>query len=474
MTTYAPGSALGETAADLAAVDVHRLLPERSARGSRAVPAAADLTVVALVVGAGELLLPGQARAATLAGGLTWLAALAACGAWVRSPGRRSAVPVLQAAVASAAISWFAAATVLPAMGSSNQVLLTALLVTAGLLTRLLVRTWAPTRVVLAGDIADVRSFLQELRHGPGRDWRITSVCVDADDPVALDADLHDLPVRIGTDAAIAAARATGATSVVVLPGRAMDPAAVRRASWAAHEAGLDVYVGTGLLDVQPHRVQHVSVGRMGLARVGARWAPSIGRTVKHGLDRTLAGVALVLLSPLLAAIVLAVRWDSPGGAFYTQRRTGPSGSPFTMYKFRTMRNDADRQVAMLADRNDCDAVLFKMREDPRVTRVGRVLRRYSLDELPQLLNVLRGEMSLVGPRPALPAEVAKYEPDERHRLAVRPGLTGLWQVSGRSDLSWDESVRLDLHYVDNWSWALDLRILVRTVGAVVGHRGAY
>jgi exopolysaccharide biosynthesis polyprenyl glycosylphosphotransferase len=468
---------LGDPPADLAAVDVRRLAPRRSARAARAVVVAVDVAVV-LLVSAGATALDGHGRAATLFAAATWLAALAACGAWAASPGRRTVGPVLRAALASAAVSWVAGATALPAVAASDQVLLLMLLVTAGVLTRLLVSAWAPTRVVLAGDVAQVRSFLHELRHGSSRGWEIASVCVDADDPVAFDADLGadlgDVPVRIGTDAAVTAARSSGATSVVVLPGRTMDPAAIRRTSWAVHESGLDVYVGTGLLDVQPHRVRHVSVGGVGLAHVGSRWAPSIGRRVKHGVDRALAGLALLALSPLLLTIVVAVRWDSPGRAFFTQRRTGPNGSPFTMYKFRTMRTDADRQVALLADRNDCDGVLFKMRADPRVTRVGRVLRRYSLDELPQLLNVLRGEMSLVGPRPALPAEVAKYEPDERHRLAVRPGLTGLWQVSGRSDLSWDESVRLDLHYVDNWSWALDLRILARTFGAVLGHRGAY
>jgi lipopolysaccharide/colanic/teichoic acid biosynthesis glycosyltransferase len=142
------------------------------------------------------------------------------------------------------------------------------------------------------------------------------------------------------------------------------------------------------------------------------------------------------------------------------------------MLKFRTMYVDAADRLPEL--RKSCDAVLFKLKDDPRITRCGRVLRRYSLDELPQLVNVLRGDMALVGPRPALPEEVAAYDEDPRHRLVVKPGLTGLWQVSGRSDLSWDETVRLDLDYVDNWSIGSDLAILARTVGAVLHHRGAY
>ena len=168
---------------------------------------------------------------------------------------------------------------------------------------------------------------------------------------------------------------------------------------------------------------------------------------------------------PLLLAIAVAIRWDSRGASLFRQRRVGRGGTTFTMYKFRTMRTDADESRRRLSPTvNDCDGVLFKMRDDPRITRVGGVLRRYSLDELPQLINVVRGEMSLVGPRPALPHEVARYDVDPHHRLVVKPGLTGLWQVSGRSDLSWDESVRLDLHYVDNWSLALDLQIVLRTV----------
>jgi lipopolysaccharide/colanic/teichoic acid biosynthesis glycosyltransferase len=144
------------------------------------------------------------------------------------------------------------------------------------------------------------------------------------------------------------------------------------------------------------------------------------------------------------------------------------------MWKFRTMTTSAPAEVDGLSGQNDSDGCLFKLREDPRITRVGGVLRRYSVDELPQLWNVVTGQMSLVGPRPALPTEVERYDDDPRRRLAVKPGLTGLWQVSGRSDLSWAESVRLDLQYVDNWSLSLDVSILRRTVGAVLGHRGAY
>jgi lipopolysaccharide/colanic/teichoic acid biosynthesis glycosyltransferase len=180
----------------------------------------------------------------------------------------------------------------------------------------------------------------------------------------------------------------------------------------------------------------------------------------------------LLVLAPLLAILAVWIRLDSPGPVLYRQTRVGRHGRPFTMLKLRTMHTGAETVRDVLE--NDVDAVLFKARRDPRVTRIGRVLRRYSLDELPQLVNVLRGEMALVGPRPALPAEVAAYDDDPLRRLVVRPGLTGLWQVSGRSDLSWTESVRLDLDYVDNWSLRRDVAIVGRTVQAVLSHRGAY
>jgi lipopolysaccharide/colanic/teichoic acid biosynthesis glycosyltransferase len=178
--------------------------------------------------------------------------------------------------------------------------------------------------------------------------------------------------------------------------------------------------------------------------------------------------------APLFLAIVAAVRSTSPGPAFYRQRRVGKRSRQFDMLKFRSMVLDADQALDSLLEHNDGNGVLFKLRRDPRVTPVGRFLRRYSLDELPQLINVLKGQMSFVGPRPALEREVARYGPDMHRRLLVKPGITGLWQISGRSDLSWDEAVELDVRYVDNWSLGLDLAILLRTIRAVVRCPGAY
>jgi exopolysaccharide biosynthesis polyprenyl glycosylphosphotransferase len=195
---------------------------------------------------------------------------------------------------------------------------------------------------------------------------------------------------------------------------------------------------------------------------------------VKGAMDRSVALGALLVLAPVFGALALAVRLSGPGGVFYRQQRVGLGGQPFTMLKFRSMVSGADQQVASLSDGNDADGLLFKIRHDPRVTPVGRWLRRLSLDELPQLVNVLKGSMSLVGPRPPLPEEVARYDSSVSRRLLVKPGLTGLWQISGRSDLPWEEAVRLDLRYVENWSLALDVQILWKTARAVVTASGAY
>ena len=191
-------------------------------------------------------------------------------------------------------------------------------------------------------------------------------------------------------------------------------------------------------------------------------------------MDRGLAALALLVLAPALLVIASAVRLTSPGPALYRQERVGLNGESFTMLKFRSMVVDADRRLDDLRAENISDGLLFKIHNDPRVTPVGRLLRRLSLDELPQLVNVLRGTMSLVGPRPPLPGEVARYDTQVNRRLLVKPGLTGLWQVSGRSDLPWEEAVRLDLRYVENWSLALDLLILWKTSRAVLSKSGAY
>jgi exopolysaccharide biosynthesis polyprenyl glycosylphosphotransferase len=218
---------------------------------------------------------------------------------------------------------------------------------------------------------------------------------------------------------------------------------------------------------------------RLELGRFGSRpyigFAPVAPVTwLKRASDIALSGIAIVAGAPFLLVIAAAIKIDSHGPVLYRQRRAGKDGVTFDMLKFRSMCDGAEGLLDDLAARNEATGPLFKIRRDPRVTRVGRFLRRYSLDELPQLFNVIRGEMSLVGPRPPLPSEVAKYEEWQTARLRARPGMTGLWQVSGRSEVPFSDMVRLDLHYVRNWSFGLDLEIMLRTIPAVVANRGAY
>jgi exopolysaccharide biosynthesis polyprenyl glycosylphosphotransferase len=264
------------------------------------------------------------------------------------------------------------------------------------------------------------------------------------------------------------------AASVAVIPGD-VGTDALRAISWTLERTDADLIVSSGLSEVVGRRVHVQSVAGLPLLRVDAPQFHGFRRVLKEVFDRVGAAVALAVLSPLLLVVAVLVRCSSRGPALYTQQRIGLHGRPFRMFKFRTMHVGADARRAELADRNEaCGGLLFKIRDDPRVTRVGRWLRRLSLDELPQLFNVLAGSMSLVGPRPPLPCEVALYGTDVQRRLLVKPGMTGLWQISGRSDLSWEDTVRLDLHYVENWSWGLDLVVLLKTARAVLKANGAY
>ncbi|MEC4017837.1 sugar transferase [Streptomyces sp. H27-D2] len=272
----------------------------------------------------------------------------------------------------------------------------------------------------------------------------------------------------------LAAAGQHGAELVLVAPGPRMTGERLRKLSWALHDAGLPLAVAPGLNDVSMRRVQVATTAGLSLLHIAPPTRHGTHVVLKAALDRASAGLGLVLLAPLFGLLAAAIRFGSNGPVFHRQVRVGQDGAPFTMWKFRTMVVDAERRRAELASANEQDGPLFKIRHDPRVTRVGRFLRRSSLDELPQLLNVLRGHMSLVGPRPPLPEEVAQYDEVELRRLSVKPGVTGLWQISGRSDLSWDESVALDLRYADNWSFTGDLDVLARTLRAVVDGRGAY
>ncbi|WP_165355134.1 exopolysaccharide biosynthesis polyprenyl glycosylphosphotransferase [Nocardioides oleivorans] len=321
-------------------------------------------------------------------------------------------------------------------------------------------------RLVLAGRPRDVREALESMSPGTGHE--VVAACLTRTSKESL----GDLPTYVGFESSSSVAHHHGADALVVLPGAGLEPVEVRRLHWSLAGVGTELYLGTGLLDVEPQRTRVVSSGGLDVLHVTQPALDGPRRLVKDVVERSVALVALVVALPVLAALCLAIRRETPGPAIFRQQRIGRDGVPFTMLKLRSMGIEAEEEKSGLS--NEGDGVLFKIRLDPRITPLGQKLRKFSLDELPQLWNVVRGDMSLVGPRPALPGEVARYDVDPRRRLVVKPGVTGLWQVSGRSDLTWAESVRLDLKYVDNWSLRLDLTILARTVQAVLGHRGAY
>ncbi|HEY8721509.1 sugar transferase [Pengzhenrongella sp.] len=324
-------------------------------------------------------------------------------------------------------------------------------------------------RTLVVGEPGAVAQVVEDLQRRPREGYRVSGICVPSlDDSEPLE----DAPV-LGALADVPQVVADHAVEVVVVAGACLSGDALRRLSWALDRAGAQLVVAPGLVEVNAPRLSLRPVAGLSLLEVEIG-APRRRLLVKAVMDRTAGAALLAIALPIILASALAVRLTSPGSPFYHQTRVGVDGQTFTMWKLRSMYIDAAaRKQALLSD-NESDGVLFKMHNDPRVTTVGRVLRRFSLDELPQLLNVVKGDMSLVGPRPPLSEEVAAYGDAVHRRLRVKPGLTGLWQVSGRSDLTWEESVRLDLRYVDNWSVAMDLLILWRTARAVVGASGAY
>ena len=324
-------------------------------------------------------------------------------------------------------------------------------------------------RVVVVGTGGDARSLMASLSRAPYAGLSVVGAClVEPGTQVVPDT---EIPVMGGVADVAAAVDLVDADTVAVVSTGASSGVDLRRLAWSLEGRDVDLLVAPALTDVAGPRVSVKPVDSVPLLAVQEPAFDGPRRLMKGAFDRILAGVALIVLAVPLLVVALLVRLTSDGPALFRQTRVGKDGREFRLWKFRTMVVGAEQ---MPPPSNDVDGPLFKLRADPRVTSVGRVLRRWSLDELPQLLNVLRGEMSLVGPRPPLPSEVDQYGDDVRRRLLVKPGLTGLWQVSGRSDLPWEECVRLDLRYVENWSVSLDLLILLRTVVAVVRGSGAY
>lgn len=326
-------------------------------------------------------------------------------------------------------------------------------------------------RAVLVGHSDVVADLAAMLRRDTHHGLAAVAACVLGPDAPLV---IAGLPVVCGLGNVIDAVEQTGADTVAVLACPEMSGARLRDLAWALEQTDTDLCVAPALLDVAGPRTTIRPIAGLPLLHMdhpefsGARWL------IKSAFDRLAAAVALVVLIPVLAALAAGIKLDDAGPVLFRQTRIGKDGKPFTLYKLRTMVVDAEDRLADVLALNEVEGLLFKIRKDPRITRMGEWLRRNSLDELPQLINVLIGDMSLVGPRPALPHETDAYGHYVRRRLAVKPGITGLWQVSGRSDLPWDEAVRLDVRYVENWSFVLDLQILWKTWSAVVHGSGAY
>jgi exopolysaccharide biosynthesis polyprenyl glycosylphosphotransferase len=357
------------------------------------------------------------------------------------------------------------------------MVLGTALLVTSRhvghvIVRRMRARGHMQSRLLVVGDRQRVEHLVAQASREPDAGFDIVGACT----PLGVHGtEVAGVPIVGTLTGVFEAISSCNVDTVAVTASPAITPRALRRLSWELEGTGVALLVSPGLTDVAGPRIHVRPVGtRLPLLHVEEPEFTGARKVLKMAQDLILAGVAILLLAPLLLALAVLIRLDSRGPALFRQTRVGQNGEEFCVYKFRSMHIDAEERFAALAGLNESDGLLFKMRDDPRVTRVGRLLRRYSLDELPQLLNVVRSDMALVGPRPPLPREVANYATDVHRRLLVKPGITGLWQVSGRSDLSWEDSVRLDLYYVENWSLALDLQILWKTAFAVVASRGAY
>jgi exopolysaccharide biosynthesis polyprenyl glycosylphosphotransferase len=333
-----------------------------------------------------------------------------------------------------------------------------------GVLGRLRAQGRCVRRVILVGSAAECDQLLQSLSREKAPELLVLGVCTD-------DGASEDVPVVGGLGDAAVAAASLGADTVAVAGTAGLGEQGLRRLAWSLERRGVDLLVAPGLTFVAVPRIVVRPVDGTPLLHVSEPRLSGPQQLLKACVDRSLALLALVLLSPVLVLLGLVVRATSPGPMLFRQDRVGRDGRVFRIWKLRTM---VDGAGSIVVQGNDADGLLFKLREDPRVTPVGRFLRRWSLDELPQLLNVVGGSMALVGPRPPLPSEVAEYGDEVRRRLLVRPGLTGLWQVSGRSDLPWEEAVRLDLQYVENWSLSLDLTIMLRTLSAVLRRQGAY
>ena len=330
------------------------------------------------------------------------------------------------------------------------------------------------TRGVLAiGNADSVRALTQELARHPEQGYTVVGASGPDTSRSPVGGGSVDVPQYPCGDDVMTAVISSGADTVAITSGH-LSAGQIRDLSWQLEKLDIDLVVAPGILDVAGPRLIIRPVGGLPLIHIDKPQYDGAKCFGKRFFDVCFSAAVLILAAPLLAVAALAIKLDDRGPIFYSADRIGLDGSPFRMLKFRTMSVGADQMLSDIAHLDEGNGVLFKVRSDPRVTRVGKLLRRYSIDEMPQFINVLRRDMSVVGPRPPLPSEVAAYDHQMRRRLLVRPGITGLWQINGRSDLSWEDSIRLDLSYVENWSMVSDLVIAAKTLSVVWRGSGAY
>lgn len=353
------------------------------------------------------------------------------------------------------------------------------------LISRWLWRKWLKThraqgnysnQVVLVGSRSSIRHVSDELARQPWAGYNVVGAALAQDPKDSGVLAIGNVPVISDFDGVRRAMDIIGADTVIITGADHLDQQRVRELSWELEQGEYSLVMAPSLTDVSGPRIHTRPVAGLPLMHVETPRYTGLRAFMKRSFDVMASLLIISILALPMAAIAIMIKATSPGPVIFKQLRVGLDGQEFKMWKFRSMHRDAEHLLAQLdaADRLDSGNVLFKMKNDPRITDVGRFLRRYSIDELPQVFNVLMGSMSLVGPRPSLSREVAQYEHHVHRRFLVKPGITGLWQVSGRSDLPWEEAVRLDLYYVENWSLTADLVILWRTIGAITKGSGAY
>jgi exopolysaccharide biosynthesis polyprenyl glycosylphosphotransferase len=323
-------------------------------------------------------------------------------------------------------------------------------------------------RVLLVGSASSTAHLGRELLARPEAGYQVVGICLPQEKPTPALREL-DVPVWTGLDDLVGVLELCGGDTVVITSSDQLPPDRVKQLSWSLEPGRKHLIVAPSLTDVAGPRIHTRPVAGLPLIHVETPRYEGAKHRSKRAFDLVMVGLLVLILLPVFVVVALVVKLTSPGPVFYRQERIGLNGKAFKMYKFRSMRPNADKELeTLLRAQGTSDKPLFKIQNDPRLTPVGAILRKYSIDELPQLLNVLKGDMSLVGPRPQIAGEVALYDPAATRRLLLKPGVSGLWQVSGRSALSWEDAIRLDLYYVENWSITGDLLILFRTARAVL------